>query len=251
MNKKEILGNINSVESMGLVDGPGIRYVVFLQGCKLRCLYCHNPETWNVSAKVQRTTPSALVKKIERFKSYFGTDGGVTFSGGEPLLQPEFLLECLKLCKEKGINTALDTAGVGFGEYEEILDYTDLVILDIKAVDPKEYKKITGMDMKLFKQFLSVCQRKKKKLWLRQVIVPEINDNEENIINLANFILKLKYVEKVELLPYKTIGVHKYRDLGIAYRLPSTPDMDEKKCAELEKTLINKLKSQNYFSKKD
>ena len=99
MNKKEILGNINSVESMGLVDGPGIRYVVFLQGCKLRCLYCHNPETWNVSAKVQRTTPSALVKKIERFKSYFGTDGGVTFSGGEPLLQPEFLIECLKLCK--------------------------------------------------------------------------------------------------------------------------------------------------------
>ena len=152
---KEIVGNINSVESMGLVDGPGIRYVVFLQGCKLRCLYCHNPETWDINAKCEQITPQQLIKKIVRFKSYFGSDGGVTFSGGEPLLQPEFLLECLRLCKKSGINTALDTAGVGFGDYEEILKYTDLVILDVKAVDENEYKQITGQDMKRFNEFLS------------------------------------------------------------------------------------------------
>ncbi len=239
---KEVSGNINSVESMGLVDGPGIRYVVFLQGCKLRCLYCHNPETWNSNSKYEKTTATKLVKKIEKFKPYFGEDGGVTFSGGEPLLQPEFLLECLKLCKEKNINTALDTAGVGFGDYDEILSYTDLVILDIKSTDPTEYKKITGMDMAAFNQFLSACIKNNKKLWIRQVIVPNLNDNEKNITELAKFVKKLKNVVKVELLPYKTIGVHKYTDLGIKYRLAGVEDMDESKCKELENLLLKKLK---------
>ena len=232
-----INGNINSIETMGLVDGPGIRFVVFLQGCKLRCKYCHNPETWDINGKSQKISAKELVEKIERYKNYYGNDGGVTFSGGEPLLQPEFLLECLKLCKEKGINTALDTAGVGFGEYKEILKYVDLVILDIKAVDENEYKEIVGLPIKYFKEFLNQVQDSGNKLWLRQVIVPGINDDEEHILKLKNFIKKIKNVEKVELLPYKTLGVHKYHNLGIKYRLESIEEMDEKKCKELEKLL--------------
>ncbi len=235
--EKEILGNISSIESMGLVDGPGIRYIVFLQGCELRCLYCHNPETWDKDKECQRMTPEELVKKIVRFKSYFGCTGGVTFSGGEPLLQPKFLLECLKLCKKEGINTALDTAGVGFGDYDEILLLTDLVILDLKAVSEEDYKKITGQPMIRFKKFLADCQRLNKKLWIRQVIVPGINDNEENIKKIKYFVSQLRNVEKVELLPYKTIGVHKYEDLKIKYRLEGVPDMEEERCKELEKLL--------------
>lgn len=235
--EREILGNISSIESMGLVDGPGIRYVVFLQGCELRCLYCHNPETWDKTRERQRMTPEELVKKIVRFKSYFGRTGGVTFSGGEPLLQPKFLLECLKLCKKEGINTALDTAGVGFGDYDEILLLTDLVILDLKAVSEEDYKKITGQPMIRFKKFLADCQRLNKKLWIRQVIVPGINDNEENIKKIKDFVTQLRNVEKVELLPYKTIGVHKYEDLKIKYRLEGVPDMEEERCKELEKLL--------------
>lgn len=235
----EILGNVNSVESMGLVDGPGIRFVVFLQGCELRCLYCHNPETWDKSKQCESITPKDLIKRIVRFKSYFGNDGGVTFSGGEPLLQPKFLLECLKLCKKEKINTALDTAGVGFGDYEEILKYTDLVILDIKAVKEENYKKITGQPMLRFNKFLQACQQQNKKLWLRQVIVPGINDTEENILNLKEYIKTIKNVEKVELLPYKTIGVHKYKDLNIKYRLEGVKDMDEKRCKELENLLLS------------
>ena len=223
---------------MGLVDGPGIRYVVFLQGCELRCLYCHNPETWDKSKKCDRMSAEELVEKIVRFKSYFGNDGGVTFSGGEPLLQPHFLLECLKLCKKEKINTALDTAGVGLGDYDEILKYTDLVILDIKAVKEEDYKKITGQPMVRFKKFLQECQKHDKKLWLRQVIVPGINDTEENINNLKEFIKAIKNVEKVELLPYKTIGVHKYKDLNLKYRLDGIKDMDESRCKELEKLLF-------------
>lgn len=238
---KKILGRISSIESMGLLDGPGIRFVAFLQGCKLRCKYCHNPETWNVNGRSQITSPEELIKKISRFKNYFGTDGGVTFSGGEPLLQPEFLLECLKLCKKENIHTCIDTAGVGFGEYDEILDYADLVILDIKAVDEGEYRELTGQDIKYFNQFLSATQRKNKKLWLRQVIVPNMNDDREHIVALCEFAKKLKNVEKVELLPYKTIGVHKYRDLNIPYRLDGVPELSEEKLDELNKILKENL----------
>ena len=232
-----IYGNINSIETMGLVDGPGIRFVVFLQGCKLRCKYCHNPETWDINGKSQKISAKELLEKIERYKSYYGSDGGVTFSGGEPLLQPEFLLECLKLCKEREINTALDTAGVGFGNYKEILKYVDLVILDIKAVDEFEYKELVGQPIKHFNEFLKDVQESGNKLWLRQVIVPGINDDKEHILKLKNFVKRIKNVAKVELLPYKTLGVHKYQDLGINYRLEGIEEMDENKCKELEKLI--------------
>ena len=230
-------GRINSIETLGTLDGPGIRFVVFLQGCKLRCLYCHNPETWDLVGDSQEIFPQELVEKVEKYKNYFGKDGGVTFSGGEPLLQPEFLIECLRLCKEKNIHTVIDTAGVGFGEYEEILKYVDLVILDIKAVEEAEYKKITGQNMDRFNKFVEICQKENKKLWLRQVIVPGINDDEEHILLLKNFASKIKNVEKIELLPYKTIGVHKYKQLKLNYRLDGIDELSTKKLKQLNKLL--------------
>ena len=232
-----IIGKISSIETLGTLDGPGVRFVVFLQGCKLRCKYCHNPETWNIDANTETITPLQLVEKVEKYKNYFGKDGGVTFSGGEPLWQPEFLLECLKLCKEKNINTCLDTAGVGFGKYEEILKYTDLVILDIKAVEESEYTELTGQKMDFFNSFLSQAIKTNKKFWLRQVIVPSINDDIEHILKLKEFASSIPNVEKVELLPYKTIGVHKYKDLNIPYRLKGIEELSESKLKELNKIL--------------
>lgn len=234
-------GRISSEESLGLVDGPGIRYVVFLQGCQLRCLYCHNPETWDLQGKSYETSAKKLFDKIEKFKTYFGKEGGVTFSGGEPLLQPKFLLECLKECRKRNISPVLDTAGVGFGEYDEILKYVDIVILDVKATDEEEYKKITGKTMTRFNAFLSACVKNKKKLWIRQVIVPGLNDDEEHAKKLAEFVKKIDGVEKIELLPYKTMGESKYKNLGIKYRLEGTSEMNEERCKELEKIVKENL----------
>ena len=218
----EILGNIDSFESMGLVDGPGVRFVVFMQGCPLRCVYCHNPETWSDEKKIQMT-PSDLVKKILKYKPYFGTEGGVTFSGGEPLHQPEFLLEALKECKKNGIHTCLDTSGAG-ENYDEILDYCDLIILDVKELDEEKYKKLTGQNMDWFKNFLKKCQEKHKKMWLRQVIVPGYNDTEESVLKLKDFVSKLHNIEKVELLPYHSMGKYKWEKLGLKYELEDVRD---------------------------
>lgn len=233
----EILGNIDSFESMGLVDGPGVRFVVFMQGCPLRCAYCHNPETWSDEKKIQMT-PSDLVKKILKYKPYFGDEGGVTFSGGEPLHQPEFLLEALKECKKNGIHTCLDTSGAG-ENHDEILDYCDLIILDVKELDEEKYKKLTGQNMDWFKNFLKKCQEKHKKMWLRQVIVPGYNDTEESVLKLKDFVSKLHNIEKVELLPYHSMAKEKYKKLGIKYRLENVLDMNKEKCKKLEKLLNN------------
>lgn len=234
-------GNINSIETMGLVDGPGIRIVIFLQGCPLRCLFCHNPETWS-KAENQEMTPEEALKKVLRYKNYFGENGGVTFSGGEPLLQPDFLLETLKLCKENNINTALDTSGVNnyTGNKEEILKYVDLVIWDIKAINKEGYKKMTSKEIDESLEFLTICQKLNKKMWLRQVIVPGINDTEEYILKLKDFIKPLKNIEKVELLPYHVLGVEKYKKMGLKYRLDGVEAMDVERCKELEKILLDK-----------
>lgn len=220
-------GKINSIETLGTLDGPGIRFVVFLQGCSLRCKYCHNPETWHETGKFEEMSATELVEKIEHYKNYFENHGGVTFSGGEPLLQPEFLLECLKLCKEKGIHTCIDTAGVGFGDYTEILKYLDLVILDIKAVDETEYKEITGRDMSAFREFLSQAISSNTKLWLRQVIVPGINNDKAHILAFKEYASTIPNVEKIELLPYRTMGVTKYKSLNIPYPLENVPDLSQ------------------------
>ena len=173
-----IQGRINSIETLGTLDGPGVRFVVFLQGCQLRCKYCHNPETWSMEGESQIVSSDELIERIEKYRNYFGEDGGVTFSGGEPLLQPEFLVDMLKKCREKNIHTVIDTAGVGFGDYDEILRLVDLVILDVKAVDANEYKELTGRDIKYFNQFVKSLNKVDKPVWLRQVVVPTINDDK-------------------------------------------------------------------------
>ena len=234
-------GNINSIETMGAVDGPGLRIVFFLQGCPLRCIFCHNPETWNEKENILMT-PSEVLEKIIRYKNYFGKNGGVTFSGGEPLYQPEFLLEVLKLCKKNNINTAIDTSGVNNngGLKEEILKYTDLVIMDIKGIDVNNYKEITSKKITESLEFIDLCQKLNKKMWLRQVIVPGINDNEEYILKLKKFIEPLKNIDKVELLPYHTLGLEKYKKLGIKYKLDKVNDMDIDRCQKLEQILNNR-----------
>ena len=238
--KKDNIGYIHSIETMGLVDGPGIRFVVFMQGCPLRCLFCHNPDTWKIKVG-NEMTPLELVEKIERYKSYFGDNGGVTFSGGEPLLQSEFLIECMKLCKERNIHTCIDTSGVGGSNLEEILNYTDLVMWDIKAITGEEYKNIAGYKIEESLYFLDLCQKLEKKMWIRQVIVPGINDTEEYINRLADFIRPLKNIEKIEFLPYELFGVHKYKKLGIKYRLEGVFAMNKEQCDNLYQLLLKRL----------
>ena len=231
-------GYINSIETMGLVDGPGIRVVVFLQGCKLRCIFCHNPETWNKESKL-KVTSKQIVDEIRKYRSYIELGGGVTFSGGEPLFQSEFLLESLKLCKKAGIHTAIDTAGTGYDKnlLDDILKYTDLVILDIKAIDDENYKKITGKSIDEFNCFCEVLNKHQNKLWIRQVIIPTINDTEDYIIKLKKYLKKFNNIEKKELLAYHTMGIEKYDKIGIKYRLENINDMNKKRCKELEKIL--------------
>ena len=235
---KTTKGKVAGIETMGLVDGPGVRTVVFLQGCPLRCKYCHNPEMHENCSKIaKKCTPKQLIQKIKRFKPYFKDGGGVTFSGGEPLVQSGFLLECLKLCREEEICTAIDTSGIG-DNYDEVLDTVDLVILDIKACNEKEFKELTGGDFKKFKQFLKTCQQKKKHLWLRQVIVPNLNDDEKHINELADFVKNIKRVDRIELLPFHKMAQKKYDMLNISYPFALFPEMDKEKCKKIE----NKLK---------
>lgn len=235
-----IKGRIHSIESMGLVDGPGIRTVVFFQGCKLRCAYCHNPDTWNLNDNIEISTDE-IMKKILRFKPYFSrSGGGVTFSGGDPLVQPEFLLDLLKKCKENGIHTAIDTAGYGNGHYDEILKYTDLVLLDIKHINSDGYVILTGRDTKDVNVFLDALRRSKSKVWVRHVVVPGYTDSLEHMDKIADIINnEIPNVDKIELLPYHVLGVNKYESLGLKYRLQGVEPMDKEKCIELQNYLIS------------
>lgn len=243
-------GRIHSIESMGLVDGPGIRTVVFFQGCNLRCAYCHNPDTWCHSGGEEMTSEE-LLKKIIRFKPYFlRSGGGVTFSGGDPLMQPEFLLECLKLCKKNNIHTTIDTSGFGKGVYREILKYTDLILLDIKHFNDAGYKDLTGRDTKDLSLFLEAIRSSKTPVWIRHVVVPGITDSNDKILKIGNFINQnVSNVQKVELLPYHTLGLHKYEKMNIPYKLKGIKSMDKDRIVELE-DLINSIVLINKGDKK-
>jgi pyruvate formate lyase activating enzyme len=239
--KDALKGRIHSFESMGLVDGPGIRTVIFFQGCNLRCAYCHNPDTWNTEGGIEMTSEE-LLNKILRFKPYFQkSGGGVTFSGGEPLMQPEFLLELLKLCKGNDIHTTIDTAGYGKGNYHEILKFTDLILLDIKHSTNLGYKVLTGKDANGFNEFLDALNKTNVRVWIRHVVVPKITDTNEHIVELSKIIKKVKNVDKIELLPYHTLGENKYEKLHIPYRLKETEPMDKERTLELEKILRSKF----------
>lgn len=230
------LGRIHSLESMGLVDGPGVRAVVFLQGCALRCRYCHNPDTW-VMEGGESCTPQQLTGRLLRFQPYFGQNGGVTFSGGEPLLQPEFLAECLALCRQAGVHTCLDTAGCGLGEYGPILQNTDLVLLDVKHWEAEGYRQLTGRSMAAFDRFLEQVQEAGVPLWVRHVAVPGLTDGAEHLAGLERYLHTLRHIRRVELLPYHTLGVHKYAALGIPYPLEGTPSMEGEALADWNRRL--------------
>ena len=241
MNQCSTYANVSSIETMGLVDGPGIRVVVFLQGCKLRCVYCHNPETWEINKK-NKMSVDEVVNKILKYKNYISKNGGVTFSGGEPLLQSEFIYECSKRLKEEHIHICVDTAGVGMN-FEKLLDVVDLFIVDIKSLYKDEYKYITGYSINEFNEFMNLLQSKDKKIWLRQVIVPTINDDENHILDLAKYANSLKNIEKVELLPYTTLGKTKYEKLNIKYRLEKIEDLSKTKLKYLQNLLKSNLNS--------
>lgn len=233
-----VKGKIHSVESMGLVDGPGIRVVIFFQGCALRCQFCHNPDTWTPNGG-EEYTPEQLVDRIERFKSYFAASGGgVTFSGGEPLRQPEFLLETLKLCKERGINTCLDTSGYGFCDYDEILKYTDLVLYDIKHYTREGYKNITLMEIDETLKFLEAMKRNNTEIWIRQVVVPGFTDSREYLEGLKKYIDTIPNIKRVELLPYHILGVNKYEMMKIRYLLEGVEAMDKELCKKYQEEIF-------------
>ncbi len=236
-----VKASIDSIETFGLVDGPGIRTVVFFNGCKLRCKYCHNPEMWTIKEK--NYTPEEVVKKVIRSKPYFNKNGGVTFSGGEPLLHDKFIIETAKLLKKENIHIAIDTAGVGNGNYEELLKYIDLVILDIKHTRPKEYKEITGLEMKEIDNFINAINKENKNVWIRQVIIPGITDTEEYINSLVTYLSKIKNVKRVDFLPFHRLGREKYIALNIPYPYEDKNDMDKDKCDKLYELFEQKYKS--------
>ena len=233
-------GFIHSIETMGLVDGPGVRTVVFFQGCALRCLYCHNPDTW-AFAGGEAFSPQQLVEKLLRYRPYYGRDGGVTFSGGEPLQQPEFLLEVLRLCKQAGLHTCLDTSGVGRGEYADILSLVDLLLYDVKHFEPQDYQKITGSPMAETLRFLKALQASKTPIWVRHVVVPGLTDTAEHLEGLYRYLATLQRVEKVELLPYHTMGVPKYEKLGVDYPLKGVPAADPEETGRLSLAYFNRF----------
>lgn len=228
-NNKDI-GNIHSYESFGTVDGPGIRFVLFMQGCPLRCKFCHNPDTWDITAKKIKETAVETFKKIKRYKGYFGKKGGVTVSGGEPLLQSDFILELFKLCKKEGIHTAVDTSGYIFNsKVKEVLEYTDLVLLDIKVLDEKLHKDLTGVELKNTLNFASYLNKINKKTWIRHVVTPSITDDDNLLKALAVYIKTLNNVEKVEVLPYHRLGEFKYKELGIKYPLEGLEELSKER----------------------
>ena len=221
----EIKGRIHSVESFGSADGPGVRYIVFLKGCNMRCQYCHNPDTWAKDGG-ELMTPEEVLKKALRYKTYWKEKGGITVSGGEALLQIDFVTELFRLAKEKGVNTCLDTSGNPFSleepfksKFDELMKYTDLFMLDIKHMDDAAHRKLTGQTNQNILEMAAYLSDHGKAMWIRHVLVPGITTEEDELQRLRSFLDTLKTVERVEVLPYHTLGVFKWKELGIPYQL--------------------------------
>lgn len=222
-----MIGHIHSTESFGAADGPGVRFIVFMQGCHMRCRYCHNPDTWKMDGGDEVTTDEIL-KRALRFKPYWGKDGGITISGGEPLLQIDFVIELFKKAKDLGINTCIDTAGNPFtkeepffSKFEELMKYTDLLLLDLKEINPTRHKDLTGFDNSNIIEMAKYLSEINKPVWIRHVLVPEHSDFDEDLDALGDFIDTLSNVDRVEILPYHTLGKFKWENLGIPYTLES------------------------------
>ena len=222
-----MIGHIHSTESFGAADGPGVRFIVFMQGCHMRCRYCHNPDTWKMDGG-DEVTADEILKRALRFKPYWGKDGGITISGGEPLLQIDFVIELFKKAKELGINTCIDTAGNPFtkeepffSKFEELMKYTDLLLLDLKEINPTLHKDLTVFDNSNIIEMAKYLSEINKPVWIRHVLVPEYSDFDEDLDALGDFIDTLSNVDRVEILPYHTLGKFKWENLGIPYTLES------------------------------
>ncbi len=233
-------GYINSVQSFGAVDGPGVRYVIFMQGCPLRCSCCHNPDTWEFS-KEQEVTPEEMLTKILRFKSYFGVDGGVTVSGGEALMQSEFVTELFALCKKENIHTCLDTSGCILDENaKKLLSVTDLVLLDIKYTNEEDYKNYVGCSLSDVLKFYDYLEEKNIPTWIRQVIIPTKNDSEENILKLLEIVKNHpECTKKIELLPFRKLCQPKYDNLGLEFPFGNIPEPSPERIKELQEIIKN------------
>ena len=231
--------SIDSFETFGLVDGPGIRTVIFFNGCSLRCKYCHNPEMF--IKKEDNYTIDEVVNKVLRSKPYFKDKGGVTFSGGEALLQAPFILELAKKLHKEGINNALDTAGVGLGNYDELLNEIDLVLLDIKHTDKDKYKLLTGREIGYVEEFIDALNRSGKKVWIRQVIVPNMTDTTEYMDSLVEYLKHIKNIERVDFLPFHRLGREKYIKLGLDYPMEEFEDFPKEESDKLYSYFMDKF----------
>ncbi len=232
-----VRGKIASFQSLGAVDGPGVRFVVFFKGCPLNCLCCHNPETKPFDGG-EEYTAEEIVEKALRYKEYFGEKGGITLSGGEPVAQPEFAAEIFRLCKENGIHTCLDTSGYILNEkVKELLRYTDLVLLDIKYTDETDYLKNTGARYDEVLKFLEYLKTQNIPVWIRQVIIPTLNDSEENTLKLREIVKNHSNIEKTELLPFRKLCQTKYDALKTDFPLKDIPEPTKEKMESLKRIL--------------
>ena len=233
-------GRVHSIESFGLVDGPGVRSVVFLQGCAMRCRYCHNPDTWGTSGG-EEWEAKELFQKLYRFRPYWKENGGITVSGGEAMLQMEFVTQLFAIAKTHHVHTALDTSGNPFRmepsfleQFQKLMDVTDLFIVDIKEMDSDRHRRLTGQDNGNILAMIQYLSEHEKSMWIRHVLVPHLTDSEESLIALREFLAPLQGIEKIEILPYHAMGVHKWEALGIPYSLSDAkpPTAEEVKKAK-------------------
>lgn len=237
MSENKITGRVHSIQSMGTLDGPGVRFVIFLQGCPLRCRCCHNPDTWDFQGGTEYTSEE-LIKRALRFKEYFGRDGGVTVSGGEPLMQADFVREIFELCHENGLNTCLDTSGCILNDkIKSLLSVTDRVLLDVKYLTDELYRENVGCAIDTPMAFLDYLCKENIPTTVRQVIIPTKNDTEENILALREIVTAHKNVDKVELLPFRKICQVKYDKMGLEFPFGSIPEPTKERMASLEELL--------------
>jgi pyruvate formate lyase activating enzyme len=230
-------GRIHSFQSLGTADGPGVRAVVFMQGCPLRCACCHNPDTWDFNGG-KEATPEEIFLKIKRLKNYFGESGGVTVSGGEPLMQPEFIKELFTLCKTDGITTAIDTSGcVLNNDIKDVLKLTDTVLLDYKYITDELYKTKVGCEKIKADEFLEYLNSQNIDTWIRQVIIKDLNNNKSSVSALKELKEKYSCIKKIELLPFKKLCIEKYEKLNLQFPLAETPETTKQEIEELNEFL--------------
>ncbi len=242
-------GRIHSLESFGTVDGPGTRFVVFVQGCPMRCAYCHNPDTWEMNGGTMME-PSYIIEQYERNSAFYQNGGGLTVTGGEPLMQVDFLIDLFTLAKEKNIHTCIDSSGIAFNpsntawieKLDRLMTLTDLVMLDIKHIDPDKHKELTSQPNQHILEFAAYLNEKDVDMWIRHVVVPGITDDDKYLFDLGYFIGQFNNLKALDVLPYHTMGEAKYKKLGIAYKLAGVPAMEKDKVVEKKQIILDGIK---------